>query len=188
MSGYQSEKHKGGKEGINNTTTQKRQQKTLNWTLNNFSKVNGSAEGWRQQRDTLPHSWGFRESASTRSSCCQNGGTCVLGSFCVCPAHFTGRHCEHDPKRSECGAHAHGAWTVHGCRLCRCVYGALRCLARQTQGSCVDDVVVAGNSETMNPVELKETWTVKQKLAERAPVFWTYAFAFHVPSTPTGEQ
>ncbi|KAM9249275.1 cryptic family protein 1B-like [Dugong dugon] len=136
MSGYQKEKHKGGKEGINNATTQERQQKTLNWTLNNFSKVNGSAEGWRQQRDTLPHSWGFRESASTRSSCCQNGGTCVLGSFCVCPAHFTGRHCEHDPKRSECGALAHGAWTVHGCRLCRCVYGALRCLARQTQGSC----------------------------------------------------
>ncbi|XP_003416743.1 cryptic protein-like [Loxodonta africana] len=131
---YQREKHKGGKEEINNATTQKFQQKTLHWTwtLNNFSEANGSAQGWRRP----PDSPGFRDSVSTQSSCCRNGGTCVLGSFCVCPAHFTGRRCEHDPKRSECGAHAHGAWTVRGCRLCRCVYGALHCLPRQTPGPC----------------------------------------------------
>uniref|UniRef100_A0A8C3MBZ2 Uncharacterized protein n=1 Tax=Geospiza parvula TaxID=87175 RepID=A0A8C3MBZ2_GEOPR len=68
--------------------------------------------------------------------CCQNGGTCILGTFCACLKYFTGRHCEYDERLGNCGSIPHGIWVLKDCWLCRCAYGTLHCLSEIRQSNC----------------------------------------------------
>lgn len=66
-----------------------------------------------------------------RKGCqCQNGGTCILGSFCSCPNAFKGRHCEEFMGNRSCGALRHDAIQLDftgDCQLCRCTDGTFIC-------------------------------------------------------------
>ncbi|XP_023678901.1 teratocarcinoma-derived growth factor 1 isoform X1 [Paramormyrops kingsleyae] len=88
-------------------------------------------------------------------SCCQNGGTCILGSFCACPKHFTGRSCEYDDRIRNCGGILHGEWVKKGCSYCRCGYGVFHCFPQVFHHNCDDSQEVlwfrSAGSEMQQP-------------------------------------
>ncbi|KAK1800803.1 hypothetical protein P4O66_005986, partial [Electrophorus voltai] len=102
-----------------------------------FNEMNAPTSE-RQHRDsgTVFPFIGLTGSAKLSRNCCKNGGTCILGSFCACPKHFTGRSCEYDERLRHCGVIPHGEWVQKGCSYCRCGYGVLHCFPGVFHGDC----------------------------------------------------
>ncbi|XP_030825302.1 cryptic protein-like [Camarhynchus parvulus] len=130
------EEQKGVVKGLN-ATAQKQQPKNEGTFTNALSDMNQSYESKRQQssRSLVPFT-GITESKKLNRRCCQNGGTCILGTFCACLKYFTGRHCEYDERLGNCGSIPHGIWVLKDCWLCRCAYGTLHCLSEIRQSNC----------------------------------------------------
>nr|XP_012627108.1 teratocarcinoma-derived growth factor 1 isoform X2 [Microcebus murinus] len=83
----------------------------------------------------LVPSMGIQDKKELNRTCCLNGGTCMLGSFCACLPYFYGRNCE------NCGAMPHDTWLPKKCSMCRCWRGELRCLPQPFLPGCGGHVV-----------------------------------------------
>ncbi|XP_050996767.1 teratocarcinoma-derived growth factor 1 [Acomys russatus] len=88
-----------------------------------------------RERQFVP-SMSIQNSKGLNKTCCLNGGTCILGSFCACPPSFYGRNCERDAHKEHCGSVLHGTWLPKKCSLCRCWHGQFSCLPQTFLPGC----------------------------------------------------
>ncbi|XP_020022639.1 protein Cripto [Castor canadensis] len=103
---------------------------------------------------------GIQDSKKLNKTCCLNGGTCVLGSFCACPPSFYGRNCEHDVRhREHCGSVPHGAWLPKKCSLCRCWHGQLHCFPQTFLHGCGGGVMDGSLEASRTPDLAPSAWT-----------------------------
>ncbi|KAM5315009.1 protein Cripto isoform 1-T2 [Glossophaga mutica] len=97
----------------------------------------------------------IQDSKELNKTCCLNGGTCMLGSFCACPPSFYGRNCEHDRRSESCGSVPHDTWLPRQCSMCKCWHGQLRCFPQTFLPGCdgrvMDEHPTASRAPELTP-------------------------------------
>ncbi|XP_048397169.2 cryptic protein-like [Stegostoma tigrinum] len=123
-------------EDTSESVAQEAVEKTHGFALKHFNQFTKQAEDRKARRgeEIIPFI-GLTDSSKLNRNCCQNGGTCVLGSFCICPKYFVGRNCEYDERVRNCGNIPEGAWVPKNCTWCRCSFGILHCI-QGSQDNC----------------------------------------------------
>ncbi|XP_009570807.1 PREDICTED: cryptic protein-like [Fulmarus glacialis] len=120
-------------ETCNNSPNQENQ----STSLNTFKEINNLSSNRKRRKpsDVLPFI-GLTAACELNRNCCQNGGTCFLGTVCICPKYFTDRHREYDKCIRFCGTVRHGEWTKDSCLICQCVHGVLHCFPHGLRDGC----------------------------------------------------
>uniref|UniRef100_A0A8C2W6V6 EGF-like domain-containing protein n=1 Tax=Chinchilla lanigera TaxID=34839 RepID=A0A8C2W6V6_CHILA len=94
---------------------------------------------------------GIQDSKKLNKTCCLNGGTCILGSFCACPPSFYGRNCEHNTHTRKCGSVPHGSWLPRKCFMCKCWFGQIHCFPQTFLPGCEGHVRGEGPAASRTP-------------------------------------
>uniref|UniRef100_A0A2R8ZJ41 EGF-like domain-containing protein n=1 Tax=Pan paniscus TaxID=9597 RepID=A0A2R8ZJ41_PANPA len=90
----------------------------------------------RPRSSQLVPPMGIQDSKEPNRTCCLNGGTCMLGSFCACLPSFYGWNCEHDVRKENCGSVPHDTRLPKKCSMCKCWHGQLRCFPQAFLPGC----------------------------------------------------
>lgn len=97
----------------------------------------------------------IQDSKELNKTCCLNGGTCMLGSFCACLPSFYGRNCEHDRRKENCGSVPHDTWLPKKCSMCKCWHGQLHCFPQTFLPGCdghvMDEHPTASRTPELTP-------------------------------------
>uniref|UniRef100_A0A2K5JJM2 Cryptic/Cripto CFC domain-containing protein n=1 Tax=Colobus angolensis palliatus TaxID=336983 RepID=A0A2K5JJM2_COLAP len=82
---------------------------------------------------------GIQDSKELNRTCCLNGGTCMLGSFCPCPFY-------HDICKENCGSK---------CSMCKCWHDQLHCFLQAFLPGCaglvMDEHLTASRTPELPP-------------------------------------
>ena len=91
-------------------------------------------------------SMGIQNSKGLNRTCCLNGGTCILGSFCTYPPSVE-RTVSLTCTKGSVWVYAPWHLVAMKCSMCKCWHGQFRCIPQWFLPSCDEHLITAGTPE-----------------------------------------